>query len=865
MQANGTRVVTPSAEAQVTVADTTSGFGVAQGNRAEATILLPARPGPVEQYAAQEIVEHIEKVSGVRLSIKNETGNETTAPGEQRFISVGLTRAFQRAMEQGAIRARKWPANPRFDALTSTLRNAVKEGPLAQFPANGYLVRTVGDTLFLVGRDDNGNPLQDTVSAGTLFAAYEWIEKQLGVRWVWPGELGTHVPRASRVISGRWDVQSRPPLLSTQMTLTIGRTLFSSIEGGYTPEQRKLVEQNEAAWYRRNRFARAINLNYGGHAFEDYWDRFGATHPEYFNLLPDGKRRPSINSRVIGMSVANPGFQKQVIEDWKKERSAERPWINAVENDTSGLCVCAECIAWDVPDPELEVPWEHRLEYARRAFEANERLWHRYLGSLSDRYARYMLAIQHLARETDPQATVLGYGYLNYRKPPLATKLNSNIVVGIIPEAPAPLSYLWPLNKKASQDFENEWKGWDKSGVSLYLRPNYLLSGHEQPLVFPHQVAKYFQTAYKHGLIATNYDSLTSMWSTQGPNLYVAARLHWRPDWPVEKILDEYYSLFGPAAREVRNYFEFWENHSEKRGEEVVEQLAGPYLPHTRDLVLKWGHFYRVASLIFTPTEFATAERHLTAAKAAARGDEAALRRVAFLEAGLKDAQLVARASAIEMKLEQSGDTDSMSRIVTAIDDHRKEVVKAFPHALNLDVAAFNENKSWDRSIYRAMSQAHGAQKLPVEGWTLRWDPEQRGAQDQWYRQPGNAADWHAIEIAKPWEKQEIGRKWKAEHQTDYDGWAWYRVKFKVDEKRRGQQLSLLFGAVDESATVYVNGREVGVRKFATSNDWRTPFFIEVNDALKFGQENELVVRVEDKSGDGGIWKPVWLIERRAG
>ena len=39
-----------------------------------------------------------------------------------------------------------------------------------------------------------GDPLNMNTSAGTLFGVYEWLDHDVGVRWLWPGELGTYVP-----------------------------------------------------------------------------------------------------------------------------------------------------------------------------------------------------------------------------------------------------------------------------------------------------------------------------------------------------------------------------------------------------------------------------------------------------------------------------------------------------------------------------------------------------------------------------------------------------------------------------------------------------------------------------------------------
>lgn len=36
-------------------------------------------------------------------------------------------------------------------------------------------------------------------NVGTLFGTYEFLEEFMGVRWLWPGELGTYVPKTNNI------------------------------------------------------------------------------------------------------------------------------------------------------------------------------------------------------------------------------------------------------------------------------------------------------------------------------------------------------------------------------------------------------------------------------------------------------------------------------------------------------------------------------------------------------------------------------------------------------------------------------------------------------------------------------------------
>ncbi len=88
----------------------------------------------------------------------------------------------------------------------------------------------------------------------------------------------------------------------------------------------------------------------------------------------------------------------------------------------------------------------------------------------------------------------------------------------------------------------------------------------------------------------------------------------------------------------------------------------------------------------------------------------------------------------------------------------------------------------------------------------------------------------------------------------------------RLDPAWKGKEISRVFGAVDESAWVYVNGKFAGKHVFASENDWQTPFAIPITTTIDWTKEKQtVVVRVEDKNGLGGIWKPVMLAVREKG
>jgi beta-galactosidase/beta-glucuronidase len=102
----------------------------------------------------------------------------------------------------------------------------------------------------------------------------------------------------------------------------------------------------------------------------------------------------------------------------------------------------------------------------------------------------------------------------------------------------------------------------------------------------------------------------------------------------------------------------------------------------------------------------------------------------------------------------------------------------------------------------------------------------------------------------------------------------WYKRSFKTPAKWKSQRVLLHFGAVDWEATVYLNGKTLGVHRGGYDR-----FSFDITDHLKKDGDNELVVGVWDPTFKGGyprgkqiddpkgiwytpctgIWQTVWL------
>ena len=395
---------------------------VVMDGRAQAVIVTAAEALPVAQYAAEELVYHVERATGVTLAVVTEDAIPADAPAAR--IYVGATQAA---------------ADAGIDASALDGEESV--------------LRTVGDALFIVGDDQDGDPLSVGTRAGTLWGVYELLERELGVVWMWPGELGTHVPPTDRVVIGDLDERFAPWLL--QRNVRSGLMQREFITQPFTAEGLAAYAREQSIFLRRHRMGRVHPLSYG-HAFNAWWDEYGAEHPEWFQLV-NGRRGPTTPGTRFSMCVSNPELHSEIIARWERAREAAPGQfinINICENDIQGLCECETCVSWDGPQPE----------------NINPRFGPRVV---SDRYAKFWKIISEAAMAIDPEAITMAYAYVNYAPAPSADiELPPNMLIGSVPDI------FFPRTEAEQQWILEQWEGWARTGASIFLRPNYTLHGY---------------------------------------------------------------------------------------------------------------------------------------------------------------------------------------------------------------------------------------------------------------------------------------------------------------------------------------------------------------------------------------------------
>ena len=129
-------------------------------------------------------------------------------------------------------------------------------------------------------------------------------------------------------------------------------------------------------------------------------------------------------------------------------------------------------------------------------------------------------------------------------------------------------------------------------------------------------------------------------------------------------------------------------------------------------------------------------------------------------------------------------------------------------------------------------------------------DEREIGRQKAWFAADFDDSAWQIVRVDEFWERQ---------GHPAYDGVAWYRLRFTPPADLPQGRLLLSFGAVDEEAAIYLNGRHAE----DYPGPWNRRFEIDVTGKIRPDQENLLVLRVFGGYGAGGLWAPIKLIAER--
>ena len=433
---------------------------------ARAVIVLPAEPEDGEQRAADELREHLRRMTGAEVAVVK--ANEKL---DGKKVSIFLGQA----------------ADPKLDAA----------------------IREKGDDpgAFALRVKKRRIDIRGLSSDGTLFGAYELLE-QLGVRWFFPGDIGTVIPEVKRVkvreqltvqvpsFPARWAAGYAGKFRTWQRRLRMGGPHFPAAHGIHLPKT---------------------------HSFDE--------HPEYYALI-NGERRKR------QLCVSNPQVVEGAVATTKAffRKRPDSPWIGIGPHDGRGFCECEKCKALDGND------WD--------PFAAHM--------SMTDRYIWLFNQMLEGIEDEFPDKKVCFYSYASYNRPPLKFKPNPRIVPAF---APITLCRVHGLGNPVCPEKNNYYRWliqeWGKILPDVYDR-GYWFNLADPGFLFPmvHRIREQIPIAHELGITGWRVECLAH-WGSELPSLYIAGKLMWNRQADVDALLQDFYqTYFGPAAEPMSRYYE---------------------------------------------------------------------------------------------------------------------------------------------------------------------------------------------------------------------------------------------------------------------------------------------------------------------
>ena len=454
---------------------------VTNGKSDYVIVIAPKAQQEVARYAAKDLQSYIQKATGAKLPIVKEAQKGNRPAFMLGFIKVDKP--------------------------------------------EGFVIKTQGKDIHISGNDTPGNVLNNHWASGarvgTWFGVADFLEKQLGIRWFMPGEMGEYVPKRSSLDVPALDYADSPRFES--------RRLGYQTRAGMPAKQVNEVQ----LFMRRNRVGHT-NSWCAWHSWlhylkkEDYFDK----HPEYFAMV--GGRRLGTYSHGHGLQICttNPKALDQLAEnmmaDLKKRKTPSM--LPLSPNDGGKMCECANCTALDdgVRSDGSPIMTTRMMTYA------NE---------MAKRITKHF-----------PNQTMGMYAYSYYVEGVSKVKVHPSITIMEVLNDTG-LSY---YNPQIRQGHLKNLKAWRSvlNKLFYYATPEGM-GGLELPCSQFNNISMLYDNLYAAGVTGIDMNNGTS-YSASGLNNYYYLKYAWgdikdRKKFYAETLRD----CYGPvAAPVVKGYFD---------------------------------------------------------------------------------------------------------------------------------------------------------------------------------------------------------------------------------------------------------------------------------------------------------------------
>ncbi len=471
------------------------------GGKSDYQIVLSGEASPSEQWAAEELVEHLRKMTGATLPVRDDDG---AVPARAILIGDG-----------------------------KGVRSLGVQIDLDSLGDDGYVIRTVGDRLVIVGGRKRG----------TLYGVYTLLE-ELGVRWWTPTE--STIPKLDRLELPGMDLREVPRLEYRDMMY------------------RFVFDPEGQLWCARNK------LN--GMAWSDAPEKYG-DHYSFVGNLVHGSHQtirragieitPEMQAEVNGkktsaqLCLTSPAtinaMVKGVLASYEQNPGAR--FIVIGQQDNRSYCRCEDCAAIDERE---ESHCGHNLWFANRVAEEVE--------------------------EVRPGSNICTAAYEWSRKPPKTLRPRENVFVTL---CSIECDFAHPLataENEVNASFREDFARWGEICPRLYIW-DYVTNFRHHLMPFPNldSVVPNIRFFAENGALGVFEQGAHKSRGSEfvGLRSWVMAKALWNPDLEGRELIEEFANgYYGAAGPHVLDYIDVM--HEPARRADFVMRiyrlLDGPYI-----------------------------------------------------------------------------------------------------------------------------------------------------------------------------------------------------------------------------------------------------------------------------------------------
>ena len=668
---------------------------------------------------------------------------------------------------------------------------------------------------------------------GTYYAVQELLY-HIGYRNIWPGKYGECLPARGKIKLGKnLTILHNPSFMlrgghSVHLEAKVGQKKFSCVNVKELTEwaARNMINRYKAGFPRTWTYGDYLGggwVEIANHSVQDVLlpASYFKEHPEYFSLV-NGKRmgkHPNWGTTVLPC-VSNPKvidrFTDIILKYFRDNPNAKRYLIGACD-EPSYWCECKSCKALDV----LPVDWANQTKKDRLTY-----------GKMSDRWFYLVNEVARRVAKEFPDKWIATYSYGSTREQP--TKY--------LPEKNVMIEYCYVMCRKhdlfdkscpTNKLIVDEIKKWQKIAPTLSFY-GYLEYQHwGVPEAFFKSCEDLYQSLYKMGIRYISDEIDTDPYASPA-YLGLWARTLWDVNTDWKKYLDEFCTIvYGNAGKDMKR---FW-----------LYQQAIFYqckVEHGGDIPER-----------FTPVTIARSMEMLNKALSCEISSDQAAR--------IERTKIAVHHAAYYMynKLANGGNKAAWLKMAK-----EKEAIEKIAAKYDFPLNMFFWNSLGGQTRIREVAggdvSEYGSYKFPAvalggkvitelkENWLFRKDPENVGEDQKWYLPTYSLEKFKNISTGDFWENQGYSK---------YNGVGWYVNEVELPESSH-KRIWLLFGAVDDSWTLWINGEYAGKSSGDPNVIWDKPVAVDITDRLKAGKKIRIAVRVHDTAGMGGIWKPVSIV-----